>query len=120
MAPEENRTRVRLPVSCRVFIEVLAAAAGSNQEPEIIACETLDVSATGLKVGLQRELTQHSILQIGVEPPDSADTFYLTAEVRWCRHSGTENKHWYAGLELLNAHGSDSEHWKELIGSLED
>ncbi len=120
MMAEDNRKRVRLPVECRVFIEVMSAQAGSDGEAEIAVCQTLDVSASGLKVAVDRELTENAILQIGVEPPDAAGTFYLTGEVRWCRHTGSDDVHWYAGFQLLNAHGSDIERWKALINTLEN
>ena len=116
---EDNRNRIRLPMECRVFIEVIAAQAGNNAEPEIAICQTLDLSASGLKVAVDRELTRHAILQIGVELPDLAETLYLTGEVRWCRRTGGDKVRWYAGFELLNAHGSDIERWEALVRSLE-
>ena len=120
MMAEDNRERMRLPVEYRVFVEVVSAQPGSDGEADIAVCQTLDVSATGLKVALDRQLTTGAILQIGVEPPGAADTFYLTGEVRWCRHTRSDDVQWYAGFELLNAADSDIERWERLVSSLED
>lgn len=117
-----DRKHLRLPVESRVFIELDAPVAGSDNDSSLAICKTLDVSATGMQISLDHELTEQAFLQIGVEPPhgdDAADTFFLTVQVRWCRPGTTEDQPWLAGLALLPAEHSDIDRWIELISELE-
>lgn len=117
-----DRKNLRLPVESRVFIELDAPLAGSDGEGSIAVCKTLDVSATGMQISLEHELTENAYLQIGVESPhgdETADTFFLTVQVRWCRRGTTQDQPWLAGLALLPAENSDIGHWIELISELE-
>lgn len=115
---ETERQQARLPVHSRVFIELEAPAAGSGEEAHIAICRTLDVSAHGLRLALQHELTVDAYLQIGVEPPETnGDTFFLAGQVRWCRPSDDPENPWLAGLALLQAAQSDMDRWVTLIGN---
>ncbi len=115
---ESKRQHSRLPLKSTVFIELVSAQPGQD-DAEIAICKTLDVSPSGLRISIGQELTEQAFLQIGVETPkqeeEQSDTFYLTAQVRWCRPGGNKELPWNAGLELLNAHGSDIQRWVRLI-----
>lgn len=116
-----ERENLRLPVESRVFIELEAPVAGSTSAGNIAICKTLDVSAQGMQVSLDHELAEQAYLQIGVEPPhqdESADTFFLAVQVRWCRPGDSDDQPWLAGLALLQAEHSDIDRWIELISEL--
>ena len=116
---ETERHQPRLPVHSRVFIELEAPAAGSSEDAHITVCRTLDVSSHGLRVAMEHALTVEAYLQIGVEPPEGdGETFFLAAQVRWCRPSGDPELPWLAGFELLPADHSDLAQWVELIGGI--
>lgn len=117
--PEEQRRHSRPPVKSRVFIELASPEAGSAEFSELAICNTLDVSRGGLRVTLEQELVVGSILQIGVELANSADTFYLTGEVRWCLANKPPETGWSAGFALLNAGGSDIDSWVVLLAYME-
>ncbi len=118
-----ERKHLRLPVQSRVFIELESAVAGSEAGSNIAICTTLDVSAQGLQIALDQELTEQAYLQIGVEPPhaegDDGEAFFLAAQVRWCRPGDSEDQPWLAGLALLQAGQSDIDRWIALISDLE-
>ncbi len=120
---ESNRQHLRLPLQSTVFIELVSAQAGRD-DAEIAVCKTLDVSPAGLRVSVQQELTEQAYLQIGVDTLDEAgeqsNTIYLAAQVRWCRPGETPERPWDAGLELLNAQGSDIQRWVKLISQIEE
>lgn len=118
--PEDQRKHLRLPVESTVFIELVSPGIGSADSGEVAICKTLDVSRGGLRVSLERELVVGSILQIGVELPDAADTLYLTGEVRWCLQNQEEENSWYAGFSLLNAGDSDIDRWVDLLAGMEN
>lgn len=116
---ETEREQPRLPSRSRVFIELEAAAAGSEDEASIAVCRALDVSANGLRVAVTCELTAEAYLQIGVEPIEGGDElFFLAAQVRWCRPSDDPDYPWLAGFALLPAEHSDLCHWADLIGGI--
>jgi PilZ domain-containing protein len=116
---ETERQQPRLPVNSRVFIELEAPAAGSSEDANIAICRTLDVSRLGIKVALEQRLPVGAYLQIGVEPlADNGDTFFLAAQVRWCRPGDDGENPWLAGFELLPAEHSDLARWMALIGDI--
>ena len=117
-----DRKHLRLPVESRVFVELDAAVGDVEAEGNVIICRTLDVSTRGLQVALEHELAEQAYLQIGVEPPrgdSNADTFFLIAQVRWCRPGEDDDQPWVAGLALMQAQGSDIDRWIQLISELE-
>ena len=103
-----------------MFIELVSAGIGSADSGKVAVCNTLDVSRGGLRVSLEHELVVGAILQIGVELPDTQDTLYLTAEVRWCLQNQEEENSWSAGFALLNAGESDIDRWIALLAGMEN
>ena len=121
---ETTRKHLRLPLESRVFIELVAANAGDSGGAEIAVCKTLDVSLNGMRVALEYEVTVDAILHIGVDVPrensDAIDTFYLAAQVRWCRPNDEPDYPWSAGFTLLNASNSDIGQWVALLSELDE
>ena len=117
---EQRRQNARFPAEHTVFIELLSTRAGSSDSGNVAMCKTLDISCDGLQVKLQQELTVGAILQIGVQLPNSDDTFYLAAEVRWCLPQENAPQSWTAGLKLMNAANSDIGSWIALVTEMEN
>ena len=118
-----ERKHLRLPLNSRVFIELDAPINTPRGESTLAVCTTLDVSAQGMRVALDRELEEHAYLQIGVEPPqveEASEPFFLIAQVRWCRLGDSPEQPFVAGLSLMHAKGSDIDLWTALISNLED
>ena len=117
-----ERKHLRMPVESRVFLELEAEAGDASQQGSVVVCTTLDVSARGLRVALEHELEENAYLQIGIDPPpasEAAGTFFLIAQVRWCRPGDTPEQPFIAGLALMQAQGSDIDRWIALISTLE-
>jgi hypothetical protein len=112
---DKNRKHQRIRMDSRVFIELTSADLTNGEPAEIVSCDILDVSQSGLQVGLDRELPVGAILQIGAELPGSDDTFYLAGEVKWCRLREESGSDWSVGFQLMNAHDSDIENWRQLL-----
>jgi len=117
--PEDQRRHPRHTVESRVFIELVASGIGRSESGKVAICRTLDVSSGGLRVSLEHELVVGSILQIGVELPDSQETLYLAGEVRWCLANPTPGSGWSAGFALLNAGDSNIDRWIDLLTRME-
>lgn len=116
----ERRRSVRLPLESRVFIELEAPPPGSMRRGRIARCDTLEVSASGLRVRLGEALTVGAILQIGVELPGKDEPFYLVGQVRWRMQDRENNSAWLAGFEILNAAGSDIDQWHSALLFMDD
>ncbi len=120
MTDRDRRRFFRLPVESRVFIEIESAPPGSLGPGKIARCETLDVSNSGLRVRLDEAVTVGAILQIGVELPGKDEPFYLVGQVRWRMRDREIKGKWVAGFEVLNAFGSDVEHWEAALQVIDE
>jgi hypothetical protein len=117
---ELNRAHPRHPFEGKIFIELLASDIENDQPGEIIQCKTLDVSLSGLRVGINRQLDVGAILQVGVDLSEVEDTFYLVGEVKWCCRDDKGETLWLAGFELLNAADTDLEFWRQAVTEIPD
>ena len=61
-----------------------------------------------------------AILHIGIKLPNSTETLYLAAEVRWCEQLRDRALPWAAGFKILNSDDSGYDHWVEQITALEN
>jgi len=116
----EKRRFLRLPVESRVFIELESPPPGSISPGKVARCETLEVSANGLRARLSESVTVGAILQIGVELPGKSEPFYLVGQVRWRMQDKEKAGHWVAGFEILNAQGSDIEQWEAALEVMDE
>jgi hypothetical protein len=112
---DNNRNHPRIRLDSRVFIELTSADLANGEPAEIVSCKLLDVSQSGLQVKLETELPVGAILHIGAELPGTDDTFYMAGEVKWCRPGNDPAADWLVGFQLLNAHDSDIEGWRQLL-----
>jgi Tfp pilus assembly protein PilZ len=115
----EKREHLRLPVSTRIFIELVSPSMCNNDSGKIASCKTLDVSRGGLQVSLEHELTVGAILQIGVQMPETEEALYLAGEVEWCKPGTNSQKGWCAGFKIMNANNSDIERWQSLLTDMD-
>ncbi|MFT4767188.1 MAG: hypothetical protein ACI8RN_000313 [Glaciecola sp.] len=120
MTGKDHRRFLRLPVASRVFIEIESAPPGSIGPGKVARCDTLDVSQSGLRVRLDESVTVGAILQIGVELPGENEPFYLVGQVLWRMRDKEHPGSWIAGFEVLNALGSDIEHWEAALMEMDE
>jgi Tfp pilus assembly protein PilZ len=113
----EKRRHQRLAFQGTIFIELLARGMSGN-DGEVLVCKTIDISHSGLRVALKRELTVGAILQIGVDLSSSEETLYLAGEVIWCHKDETQADDWLVGFELMNANDSDIAAWRQALADL--
>jgi hypothetical protein len=120
MSETGRRRFLRLPVESRVFIELESPPPGSLGPGKVARCDTLEVSKEGLRVRLGEPVTVGAILQIGVELPGKDEPFYLVGQVRWRKQDPESPSAWIAGFEILNAAGSDIEHWEAALQVMDE
>jgi hypothetical protein len=114
----DKRRHERLSFQGTIFIELVSPGM-SGHDGEVVMCKTIDISRSGLRVGVNRELTVGAILQVGVELSDKEDTLYLAGEVKWCGRDDQEDDSWLVGFELLNANDSDIDAWRAALTEMD-
>lgn len=111
---ENKRKYPRLAFQGTIFIE-LVSRGHTGTENDTVMCKTTDISKSGLRVEVNRELQPGTILPIGVDLIDTRETLYLAGEVKWCLASKNSPGTWRAGFELMNATDSDIESWRKVL-----
>lgn len=113
MTSEDQRQEYRLGTQLTVFLEL-----GDEQgdEPMIVISRSLDISANGLRIITDRELTSGSILRSCVQTQDLAKRFMLITEVKWSQPWQNPGE-FLVGLALFESEDSNIVEWKQFIAS---
>lgn len=106
---DERREEVRLNIGAEIFIECVSAEPGTDKQPEIVRCEAVDISANGLQVIVDQQLTEGAIHTLVVEIYRSEELYRLTSEVKWVRKS---EQGYLVGLLLFDSDGTEIIDWK--------
>lgn len=112
--PQNQRQESRLTTEETVFIELTSAEPGVELPPDIVISNSVDLSANGLRVSVDRDLMLGSILRACVQFRDSPQRYLLVTEVKWCRPHERAGE-FIAGLSLFESEGTDIQSWKEMI-----
>ncbi|MFP5440266.1 MAG: PilZ domain-containing protein [Gammaproteobacteria bacterium] len=114
MTPNNRRSESRLNDAATVFVEMRAASADGKTPAEIVVCGSVDFSANGLQIHVDRPLPTGRILRLGTDPGGGQPPMYVVGEVRWGRQ---ENGHWAIGLALFDSDGTDIVAWKKFVAA---
>lgn len=109
---DERREEARLNLGAEIFIEVEAQEPGTNKPATIIMCDAVDMSANGLQVLVDKELSTGAIHTLIVEVDESGDSFRLSAEVRWVKPHRDGH---LIGLSLYDSDGTEIIDWKLAV-----
>ena len=82
---DERRDEVRLTIGAEIFIERVSAEPGDKASAEVLRCEALDISANGMQVVVDGNLTAGGIHTLIVELYRSEEVFRLISAVKWVR-----------------------------------
>lgn len=111
MNNDEQRQEYRLTRALTVFIEL---GNSTSEEPILVASQSLDISANGLRVITDQALPEGSILRSCVHT--DGQRFVLVTDVKWC--SAWKNPGEYlVGLALFESEDTDIQAWKEFIAT---
>ena len=109
-----NRVETRLDLEETIFIEVIAS--DSKSAGTIVMCNSLDLSANGLQVIVDEEISIGSILRLCIDLRD-AEPIFLVAEVKWQRPDA-DTGGFRIGFLLFESDDTDIQRWKELVAEL--
>lgn len=112
----ERRSESRIDEKTTVFIEICSASFDQSAPANVIMCHSLDISANGIQVQMDREVAVGTILRICAEFGQSDEqTLYLVGETKWVRPEGDV---FNIGFELYEAEDTDIAGWKYVIASM--
>ena len=108
---QNNRIETRIDLEETIFIEIIAS--DMSDTGIIIMCNSLDLSANGLQVIIDEEISLGSILRLCIDLKD-AEPIYVVGEVKWKRPD-EETGGWRIGFLLFEADDTDIQRWKEFV-----
>lgn len=115
-----KRTELRIGKELAIFVETYSSPLGDEGNANIVISKTVDVSANGLQIVMDKPLPPGSILQVCVEFIGSLPRYHLSGEVKWVASVG-HDKNYLVGFQLLDSEYTDIEAWKQCIaGIIED
>ena len=111
---EDRRAEERADAHAAVFIEVDSPEPGSGERATVILCRILDVSSSGMRIRVDRELPETAILRLCADFGRDRAPLEVVGEVRWCREA---DEYFEAGFVLYESAYTDIEAWKKLISA---
>ena len=111
---EDRRAEERADAHAAVFIEVDSPEPGSGERATVILCRILDVSSSGMRIRVDRELPETAILRLCADFGRDRSPLEVVGEVRWCREEGD---YFEAGFVLYESAYTDIDSWKKLIST---
>lgn len=113
----DRRGEPRIYSEVAVFVETFSTPSGEPRNPNIVISKTLDLSANGLQVIMDRPINLGSILQLCVAFTDNDERYNLVGEVRWVAKTRFE-QHFLVGFMLLDSDHCHIEKWKHCISAM--
>lgn len=111
---DEDRTEHRLERKDTIYVEVMSSPR-PDEESEVVICKTVDISANGIQITLDRELPIGCILQLCVQFQDNNERLFVVGEVMWVRNTVGED--FLVGFHLFEDDDSDILEWKQAIAN---
>jgi hypothetical protein len=108
-----RRSELRISEQATIFIELQAADYDNSESADIVICTSLDLSANGMQLQLDREVPVGSIFRLCVDfQNNNAEAMYLVGEVKWIKQNHND---FSIGFALFDSEQTDIEAWKLAI-----
>ncbi len=111
---DDEREHIRQAREEKIVFQITSSANGTLPPGTVVRCSTENISPRGLRVQLDRPLSEGSLVELGVEIPSRAGVFFLTGEVKWCK-SLDGRKRSYVGVELKEQQSNDFILWQGVF-----
>ena len=108
----EKRDDPRIDSRAAVFLELEAADPDSGAPARILMCRLLDVSASGMRLRVDRPLGVGNVLGLCARFGRAGKNLRVVGEVRWIREA---DGFYVAGFSLFETACSDIAEWKLLV-----
>ena len=110
----ERRKHQRIHVERAIFVEVDSPGSRTEAHNQILRCETLDVSVSGLRIWVPEEIMEGSKLNIAAPMEDWKENLELVGQAIWVRPAEDQEGFW-VGLELADSSRADMEKWLKVV-----
>lgn len=110
----EKRQEIRLTAQETLFIEVDSGVEGSQPTTQIIISNSVDISANGMQIVIDRSLPIGSIYRLCLQLNAPEQRLYLSAIVAWERVLA-DDEGFAVGMQVLESQGTDVLQWKEWV-----
>ena len=111
---EENRKSLRRNWEEDVYIELTTQDADGQYSKKVIGSVTVDVSREGVKLYVNEQILQGTVLNLCMNLGNEAQKLYLTAEVKWSRALADEGWY-YIGFEIYEGDNTDYDKWHKWV-----
>lgn len=111
-----NRQEMRLNQRETIFIEVHTSYPSSPANTKLLICNSLDLSANGIRAQIDEAVPINAIYQLCVEIHSSGEKLYLAAQVKWVRPA-EDGQGFEVGLAIFESDDTDIEAWKRHIAA---
>ncbi|MCC7517393.1 MAG: PilZ domain-containing protein [Pseudomonadales bacterium] len=112
-----QRSELRVCQELAVFVETYSSPSGEWRRPNVVVSKTVDLSANGLQIVMDKPVAPGGVLQLCVEFVGEPTHYHLTGEVKWVAKVGREND-FLVGFMLLESDQTDIEAWKYRIAQM--
>lgn len=114
--PIFNRQEPRLRRNETIFIEVHTAYPASPHNTRLVICNSLDLSANGIRAEIDEKLPVNAIYQLAVDLHESNERLHLVGQVKWLSDAD-DGQGYYVGLSFFESDDTDIERWKTYIAN---
>jgi len=114
-----KRAELRICKEMAIFVETYSSPAGEARSPNIVISKTVDVSANGLQIVMDKPVILGSILRVCIEVGGEPKHYHLTGEVKWVAKVDREED-FLVGFFLLESDHTDIEAWKQRVAQIVD
>ncbi|MCH7744206.1 MAG: PilZ domain-containing protein [Proteobacteria bacterium] len=112
----DERAAPRLTKDVTIFIEIQSTSIEDKSHEDIVICKSLNLSALGLQVKLDRVIPEGRILRLCLDMKKKEPIFVI-GEVVW-RRQDEDTKDYHVGFKLLDSRGSDLIDWQQAISEI--
>jgi len=110
----DKRKHIRQARDEKVVFQIILSTHGTLPPGTVVRCSTEDISPHGLRIQLDRPLSEGSQLELGVEISNRPGVFFLAGEVRWCKSlEGSERN--LVGVEIIDRQSDDFRRWRGVL-----
>ena len=110
----DERKHIRRVQDEKVVFQITSSVHGTLPPGTVVRCWTENISTRGLRIQLERPLSEGSQLELGVEISNRPGVFFLAGEVRWCKPLEGSKRN-LVGVELKERQSDDFNLWKGVL-----
>jgi hypothetical protein len=111
---KDEREHVRKPRDERVVFQIISSTHDTLPPGAVVWCSTKDISPRGIRIQLDRPLSEGCLLELGVEFLNHPGIIFLAGEVKWCKALG-ESKRNLVGVELKKRQSDNFKPWQRIL-----